>query len=101
MHCSIKPQITSKLISYLVLFLVTFLLPLWLIVLASSSVDVRKVSLSLKISEIDIWFDKLDADQSGELEIMKMSALLSFAWSVCDQKEVLVSCTPAILYRYV
>ena len=74
--CSSSAFNTSKLISYLVLFLMTVLLPLWLIVLASSSVDVRKVSLSLKISEIDIWFDKLDADQSGELEIMEVSALL-------------------------
>ena len=45
------------------------LVPLGLVFKAKKSVRMRDISLGLVMSDVDAWFDEIDADGSGLLEL--------------------------------
>ena len=50
------------------------LVPLGLMFKAKRSVRIRDISLGLRMSDVDAWFDELDADGSGVLDMGEVRA---------------------------
>jgi hypothetical protein len=65
------------------------LVPLGLVFKAKKSVRMRDISLGLVMSDVDAWFDEIDADGSGLLE---MAEVRGPVWTVpaCPQNRLLV-----------
>ena len=76
MHCDSADVNRAQLAAFGVLFGMCVFIPGVLIRWAYQGVQERKVSLSLKLTEVESWFDDIDDDDSGFLEIDEMSQLL-------------------------
>jgi hypothetical protein len=74
--CTSPEYATGITIAFFALGIMCFAVPWLLLYCAYHAVNERKISLSLKMSEIENWFNEIDVDKSGTLDISEIEALL-------------------------
>jgi hypothetical protein len=74
--CDSSQFIVGAYVAVATLVTCVILVPLVLMFKAKRSVRIRDISLGLRMSDVDTWFDDLDADSSGVLDMGEVRGLV-------------------------